>query len=454
MRTYRKGAFNKFWLVWYQRAWVWWLITAIPCLFIYLIIHVLKVFSLVPPSWLTISQKSYTIALMVFLCVLFALFLVDLYKYKVIHYIPAKLIEKSIKKNLLDTMLLNNPKYLDKAYVPDIFVDLSEDKKIKIKMERLAGMDKIEPLLLNVSNALKGKYVDYAIIDYLEYQNKSKFEFTAGDVESIFRLKPKSVDELIDNDLYTFVIQDGLKYDSIENPHLLLSSTTGGGKSFFLMGLMLQMLYKHTKEDDEQKTGFYLFDSKREFSTLTFFKHRIYSDTTEYLNKMRDLVALMNEREKEFAKASEKAGKMSLSARDLGFRPIYIIVEELAATVGGMDSKQRKEWDSLTSQIIYKGRQLGCFYWVLSQSFHSSIISTSQRNNFNFRVLLNNSQNDDISYVFGSNNNTVTNTVPKYTGFYMMEKNTQTPQRIAPTDISNIKSFEHFEEAYNNGYDK
>lgn len=454
MRTYRKGAFNKFWLVWYQRKWVWWLITAIPCLFIYLIIHVLKVFSLVPPNWLTISQKSYTIALIVFLCVLFGLFLRDLWKYKVIHYIPAKFIERSIKKNLLDTMLLNNPKYLDKAYVPALFVDLSEDNKVKIQMERLAGMDNVEQLLLNVSNALRGKYIDYAIIDYLEYQNKAKFEFTAGNVEQIFRLKPKTIEELIHKDLYTFVIQDGLTYDSIENPHLMLSSKTGGGKSYFLMGLMLQMLYKHTKEDDEKGTGLHLFDSKREFSTLEFFKHRIYSDTNEYLDKMRDLVALMNEREKEFAQASAVAGKMSLNGRDLGFRPIFIVVEELAATVGGMDSKQRKEWDSLTSQILYKGRQISCFYWVVSQSFHSSIISTSQRNNFNFRVLLGNSQNDDISYVFGSNNETVTNTVPKYTGFYMMEKNTQTPQRIAPTDISDIKDFKHFEEAYNNGYDR
>lgn len=454
MRTYRKGAFNKFWLVWYQRPWVWWLITTIPYIFINIILHVLSVFSLVPPNWLTISQKVYGIALGLFLGIIFAIFIKDLIKYKLIYYIPAKFIERSIKKNLLDTMLLNNPKYLDKAYVPAVFVDLSEDKKVKIQMERLAGMDNVEQLLLNVSNALKGKYINYAIIDYLEYQNKAKFEFTAGDVESIYRLKPKTVEELIVDDLYTFTIQDGLIYDCLENPHVMTSSSTGGGKSYFLMGLMLQMLYKHTKLDDEQQTGLHLFDAKREFSGLEFFKHRIYSDTSEYINKMRDLVALMNEREQDFAKASASAGKLSLNARDLGFRPVFIVIEELGATVGGMDSKTRKEWDSLTSQIIYKGRQLGFIIFMISQSFHSSILSTSQRNNLNFRVLLGNSQSDDISYVFGSNNSTVTNTVPKYTGFYLMEKNTQTPQRIAPTDITNIKSFEHFEEAYNNGYNK
>lgn len=453
-QTYKKGAFNRFWLAWYERWYVWLFFASIPLIFLTLILHVLKVFSLDYPYWLAISQKIYAWSLFAILLLKFGLFLRELAKYKG-YYLKAKKLERLIKKSLIDTASLNNPKYLNKIYVPTVRVDLSQAngsaaRRARVEVSRLSGMNNVLDSLINdISAVFRGGGLNgFAVVDFLEYQDRSKFEFTLEDVTTSHRLKPTDFKELINQDPYLLTIMDNLKWDMNKQPGLLLSAKTGAGKTFFISGLIFQYLAHFNEEDRKNNTGLYIFDRKKVLSALTFFKDRIYTEKDDFLIKLRELVANMEEREREVTKGIEKAGRMDFTAKDLGLKPVIILVEELGATMADLDTKERKEADALLSQIAMKGRAVGYGLVFVSQNMGAEIVKVAIRNQFSFRILLGKGSREDLGFIFGSNIDTITENVPKFTGYYLLDGITNTPQRIEPADITAIYNTDTFKKAY------
>lgn len=415
MKIYTKNGFDEFKIPLYRRQSTY-----------LLIIGFLTILTAIMTSFIEvlkpIVQPIFIILLIVFL-ILLVIAIMTSYKIIIKHngyYLKSRPFEKRITTALIDTMQLNQVKQLNKIKVPDVFVDFSSfntDKIIRVEIERLAGMDDVNKLIPLVSNSFNGKvYRDFAVVDFLENDNKMDFVFVLENVKIDKTLVPQQVSDLLIDDLYQFKLQQGLTWDLIKNSHLICSGKTGSGKSTLLLSLLLQALSRQIET--------YLVDPKREFATL----HEAVSEPQEVLNLLERLVKQMEQREIDL---STKVTNFGQTAKDLGYPPVLIFIDEVTALIAAFESKEHKQFEKLLRKLILKGRALGYNVVLMAQNFNSETLSVAIRNQPNVRIVLGQNSAEDYRFIFGSNTETVSDgLVPKFTGYYLVNGLTNTPQRF------------------------
>lgn len=339
------------------------------------------------------------------------------------YYIKSKPFEKSIRKALIDTMQLNAVKQVKRIEVPDVFVDLSQlkaNRQIVVIIERLSGMDDISKLVPLVSNSFKGKqFGDFAVVDFMENDNKLDFTFVLENVNMNKALVPRTVGDLLAKDLYTLKLQKFLNVQLDKYPSLLVQGATGSGKSTFLQSILLQCFNRRIET--------HIIDPKSEFRALGGV-----SDPTEALTLLTNLVESMKVREMEIGQLIEESEEFGASAKSFGLPPVIIVIDELSALVASFDSKEKKEFERLIRVLLQKGRSNGYFCILAAQNFNAAdVLSVGSRNQPAIRITLGQNSREDYSFIFGSNTDTIPDgLVPKFTGFILVRGLHHTPQRF------------------------
>lgn len=183
-----------------------------------------------------------------------------------------------------------------------------------------------------------------------------------------------------------------------------------------LISLLIQSLTRQIET--------YLVDPKREFATL----HEAVSEPQEVLNLLDRLVTAMEQRESEL---SAKVTNFGQTAKDLGYPPVMIFIDEVTALVAAFDNKEHKQFEKLLRKLILKGRALGYNVILMAQNFNSETLSVAIRNQPNVRIVLGQNSAEDYRFIFGSNTETVADgLVPKFTGYYLVNGLNHTPQRF------------------------
>ena len=427
MKIYKKNKLDYFVIPYYRRIGFYVLLTGMISLLISLMIlgltslkisEVISIVISILISLLIPIMISFIILLVISLMILHK----DIKKHKG-YYIKSKPWEKSIRKALIDTMQLNVVKQAKRIEVPDIFVDLSElqmKKQITVVIERLASMDDVEKLIPLVSNAFKGKqFGNYAVVDYVENDNKLDFTFILENVNLNKALVPKKVEDLLSNDLYTFKLQKNLDVNLASYPSFVVQGATGSGKSTFLQSIMLQCFNRGIET--------YIIDPKSEFKALGGV-----SDPSEALGLLADLVESMRVREMEIGQLIEQSEEFGANAKSFGLPPVIIVIDELSALVASFDSKEKKEFERLIRVLLQKGRSNGYFCILAAQNFNAAdVLSVGSRNQPSIRITLGQNSREDYSFIFGSNTDTIPDgLVPKFTGFILVRGLHHTPQRF------------------------
>ena len=222
MKIYKKNSLDEFTIPYYRRLSFYLLISSIVLILTSIMMSILEpIKSYITPIFIA--------SLIVFLILLLTAIMTS---YKIIskhkgYYIKARPFEKRITTALIDTMQINQVKQLSKIKVPEVFVDFTkfkDDKTIRVEIERLAGMDDVTRLIPLVSNSFNGKaYRNFAVVDYLENDNKMDFVFVLENVKIDKTLVPQQVSDLLSDDLYQFKLQQGLTWDLVKYPHLICS---------------------------------------------------------------------------------------------------------------------------------------------------------------------------------------------------------------------------------------
>lgn len=415
MKIYKKNSLDEFTIPYYRRLSFYLLISSIVLILTSIMMSILE------------PIKTYVLPIFIASLIIFLILLLTaiVTSYKIIskhkgYYMKARPFEKRITTALIDTMQINQVKQLNKIKVPSVFVDFSTfkaDKTIKVEIERLAGMDDVTRLIPLVSNSFNTKvYRNFAVVDYLENDNKMDFVFVLEDVKIDKTLVPQQVSDLLIDDLYQFKLQEGLTWDLIKYCHLICSGKTGSGKSTLLQSLLIQSLTRQIET--------YLVDPKREFATL----RQAINEPHEVLELLEQLVAQMEQRE---AELSAKVTNFGQTAKDLGYPPVMIFIDEVTALVAAFDNKEHKQFEKLLRKLILKGRALGYNVVLMAQNFNSETLSVAIRNQPNVRIILGQNSAEDYRFIFGSNTETVSDgLVPKFTGYYLVNGLTNTPQRF------------------------
>lgn len=222
MKIYKKNRLDEFSIPYYRRLSFYLLISSVVLILTSIMMSILE------------PIKTYVLPIFIASLIIFLILLLTaiVTSYKIIskhkgYYIKARPFEKRITTALIDTMQINQVKQLNKIKVPEVFVDFStfkDDNQIKVEIERLAGMDDVTRLIPLVSNSFNGKaYRNFAVVDYLENDNKMDFVFILENVKIDKTLVPQQVSDLLIDDLYQFKLQQGLTWDLVKYPHLICS---------------------------------------------------------------------------------------------------------------------------------------------------------------------------------------------------------------------------------------
>lgn len=167
----------------------------------------------------------------------------------------------------------------------------------------------------------------------------------------------------------------------------LIVGKPGSGKSVLTTYLMLRImqlggfaLVCDTKRSDFYSLKDYLFNGR----------NRTAASPNQVARILRQLNDLMNERYKNYS------GNWGADWVDCNLRPVVLIFDEFAATIAEADKKIATEIEDYLKQIIFKARQMGGIYTILSsQRLTADVLGRNISTEFATRIGMN--QLDSIS---------------------------------------------------------
>lgn len=201
------------------------------------------------------------------------------------------------------------------------------------------------------------------------------------------------------NGHWTIPLQPGLDWNIAQSPHVIVSGSTGSGKSYFTNYLIAMSAIK----------GCYLIlaDPKRsDLSAMADFlpEHRVSHDPSGILKLVQSAVEIMTKRYElmdSFRREHKELFQSDFS--QYGFCPVLLVVEELASLVSVFDKSSRNEFDSLIKRITLQGRQAGVGLVSIMQQPNANNIATESRSQTGLRIMLGNATQSEYRMLFGDN---------------------------------------------------
>lgn len=250
------------------------------------------------------------------------------------------------------------------------------------------------------------------------------FELVFGQVNQHLRFTPKTIGE-IPQPAYSLKLMNGISIDLTELPHLAIFGLTGSRKTSTLLAFIAEVL---------PTSEVYFLDGKNEFSVLSSFisADHFASSEENILNLLSNLIKIMKKRAEIVNKEVQKRGVMGLTAKKVGLKPIFLVVDEYASVKSSF--KKPKELDALMLQALMQFRAYGIYVLYASQSPNSSVLPVQMREQFGTYILLGTANDDTQRMTFGEV--ATTGTVPLGSGFYLTKTaQMPTPQRFEVPDF-------------------
>ena len=171
---------------------------------------------------------------------------------------------------------------------------------------------------------------------------------------------------------------DTLAFDISTLPHMIISGTTGSGKSVLVNSIITSILFRKAPAS----VNFILIDPKEtEFSMFSGLPHLmkpVITDAKAAVTQLSELCTLMDERYAQLRKLK----KRDISGTNIV--PIVVVVDELADLM--MVSKNTEE--SSIVRIAQKGRAAGIHLILATQSPRAAVLTGLIRANLPTRIAL------------------------------------------------------------------
>ncbi len=197
---------------------------------------------------------------------------------------------------------------------------------------------------------------------------------------------------------YQLFINDGVYVDL---QHMLLVGQTGTGKTYALYSLILQMCIKRVLYN------LFLADPKGSSlfvagSLMRLPDERNAVEIEEIIDSLEKFNQALNKRELDMRGKLKR--KLDSDYRDFDLEPYVFIFDEYAAFQAAMANEpkaMRDKVNSLLTNIVLKGRQLGFFLFVVMQKSDADIIKTALRDNLPLKIVLGNAEKTTYTTAFG-----------------------------------------------------
>lgn len=373
-------------------------------------------------------------------------------------------IEKQIIKALINTMKLNTMKQTKKIEVPDVIVDLkgiSKSGQAIVSLERLPSMNNVDELIILVSNSFRGKYKNFAVVDFVEADDTLSFNFTLEDVNVIKTFTPKSLREVKTDDCYKIRLQNDLIWQLNKAPHGIISGVTNSGKTTTIYQIILSCFLNGINDikNDIKDGSLYLVDPKNEFTALNSFYTNIYTEIADIFEMLEMVNDNLEQRQKYISEQIAKTGKLGATGYDFDIKCDIIIIDELTSLISSIPTSKKEEFNQdrfyrLISQIIQRGRSSGVYLIFAGQNFNADTLKVAIRNAPAFRLLLGAGTQEDYKFIFSNNTETIKKGLPAaFMGYFTLSGFVNNPQRFYVPNLHkyNLNTLESFTRAYKKG---
>ncbi|MCY7449512.1 MULTISPECIES: FtsK/SpoIIIE domain-containing protein [Bacillus] len=228
------------------------------------------------------------------------------------------------------------------------------------------------------------KSVDYAEYVFLKYKDERI------DLNS-------TVTSLNDSD--EIKITGNISYELHKVPHSLIVGGTGSGKSFFILGKIVNYL-KLTPQADLR-----IIDPKKAdlslFRFVTGFENKVATDANQICRILRETVELMERRYTEYFNDISAFGK---TYRDFNLPVVIVIFDEFSAFMHSVDKKIAKEALDYVFTLVMKGRQAGVMIEILMQRPSADDLPTNIRAQMGFKAGLGAMDSIGYNMIFDTKN--------------------------------------------------
>jgi hypothetical protein len=225
---------------------------------------------------------------------------------------------------------------------------------------------------------------------------------------------------------YEIPLQKDTLYSLRTAPHAVLSGTTGFGKSYLTLYLIIMLSLKNNV--------LFLADPKRSdlYSLSAFMPENRVEYKAECICKMvSSVVEIMEKRYEIMEKERLQKGLFQADFADFGLNLVVLVMEEMAAFVSNLsDKKMREKFDSDIKAITLLGRQAGVMLISIMQQPNANNISTESRSQMGLRVYLGNSGGIENRMIFGEGFDYPKRVFSAGQGLYMLAGQTNKPEII------------------------
>lgn len=340
---------------------------------------------------------------------------------------------KDITQNLLATMTLNRQQDSPHVTVPSVTVVDRTPSHLIVKIEKLAGMYDLDRLAEDVSGSFRGRLADYAVTSSRITSNGNEFVLTLEDVGSDRTWRPATLKEM-QQPTHVLKLQTDLTINLADSPHLIFYGKSGSGKSTSLISVLIQALMWAGSQ-------IYIADPKREFSALSDFYplDRLAVEADEVIAMLNRVCDIVRDRQIVVSDGVKERQQMGLRAYDLGLSPVVVMIDEVSALMASMDSKAKKEFLSLLTQIVMKGRSVSCFLILGNQSaLADKGITTDIRGQIATKIVLGKVGGSGEEYRMAFGEIATKGSVERFKGYYLTDGLEQ-PLLYAVTDLHSHK---------------
>lgn len=201
------------------------------------------------------------------------------------------------------------------------------------------------------------------------------------------------------NDSDEIKITGNISYELHKVPHSLIVGGTGSGKSFFILGKIVNYL-KLTPQADLR-----IIDPKKaDLSLLRFvtgFENKVATDANQICRILRETVELMERRYTEYFNDISAFGK---TYRDFNLPIVIVIFDEFSAFMHSVDKKIAKEALDYVFTLVMKGRQAGVMIEILMQRPSADDLPTNIRAQMGFKAGLGAMDSIGYNMIFDTKN--------------------------------------------------
>ncbi|MEC1543729.1 FtsK/SpoIIIE domain-containing protein [Bacillus halotolerans] len=201
------------------------------------------------------------------------------------------------------------------------------------------------------------------------------------------------------NDSDEIKITGNISYELHKVPHSLIVGGTGSGKSFFILGKIVNYL-KLTPQADLR-----IIDPKKAdlslFRFVTGFENKVATDANQICRILRETVELMERRYTEYFNDISAFGK---TYRDFNLPVVIVIFDEFSAFMHSVDKKIAKEALDYVFTLVMKGRQAGVMIEILMQRPSADDLPTNIRAQMGFKAGLGAMDSIGYNMIFDTKN--------------------------------------------------